>query len=37
MSYFAEYLQEIRDGKITVGRELMTELERLERDLSDDR
>ena len=37
MSYFADYLAEIRDGKITVGRELMTELERLEHDLADPR
>lgn len=37
MSYFTEYLSEIRSGKIIVGRELMTELERLERDLEDPR
>ena len=37
MSYFAEYLSEIRKGQIIVGRELMTELERLERDLDDPR
>lgn len=37
MSYFAEYLSEIRAGKIIVGRELMTELERLEADLNDPR
>ena len=37
MSYFAEYLSEIRSGKIIVGRELMAELERLEADLSDPR
>lgn len=37
MSYFAEYLSEIRAGKIIVGRELMTELERLESDLNDPR
>lgn len=35
MSWFAEYLSEIRAGKIIVGRELMTELERLEQDLDD--
>lgn len=35
MSYFADYLAEIRAGKITVGRELMTELEKLEHDLTD--
>ena len=35
MSWFAEYLSEIRSGKIIVGRELMTELERLEQDLDD--
>ena len=37
MSYFQEYLSEIRSGKITVGRELMTELEKLESDLDDQR
>lgn len=37
MSYFQEYLSEIRDGKIIVGRELMTELEKLEHDLDDPR
>ena len=37
MTYFADYLSEIRSGKITVGRELMTELERLEADLEDPR
>ena len=37
MSYFTEYLSEIRSGKIIVGRELMTELERLEGDLEDPR
>ena len=37
MSYFSEYLSEIRSGKITVGRELMTELEKLEHDLDDPR
>ena len=37
MSYFSEYLSEIRNGKITVGRELMTELEKLEHDLDDPR
>lgn len=34
MSYFAQYLSEIRDGEIIVGRELMTELEQLESDLN---
>jgi len=34
MSYFAEYLSEIRSGKIIVGRELMNELEYLEADLT---
>ena len=37
MSYFTEYLSEIRTGKITVGHELMTELEKLETDLSNPR
>ena len=37
MSYFAEYLSGIRTGKYIVGRELMTELLKLESDLSDDR
>ena len=37
MSFFADYLTEIRTGKIVVGRELMTELEKLENDLSDPR
>ena len=37
MSYFAEYLSEIRSGKIIVGRELMTELEQLEADMHDSR
>lgn len=37
MSYFMEYLSGIRNGKIIVGRELMCELERLEKDLSDPR
>lgn len=37
MSYFQEYLSEIRDRKIIVGRELMTELEKLEHDLDDPR
>lgn len=37
MSYFAEYLSEIRAGKIIVGLELMTELEKLEADLADPR
>ena len=37
MSYFSEYLSEIRSGKIIVGRELMTELERLEQDLENPR
>lgn len=35
MSYFADYLSEIRNGKIIVGRELMTELKRLEADMDD--
>lgn len=34
MSYFTEYLSEIRSGKIIVGRELMNELEYLEADLT---
>ena len=29
MSYFAEYLSAIRNGEYTVGRELMTELEKV--------
>ena len=37
MSFFADYLTEIRTGKIVVGRELMTELEKLENDLADPR
>ena len=37
MSFFAEYLSGIRTGKYIVGRELMTELLKLESDLSDDR
>ena len=37
MSYFAEYLSGIRAGKYIVGRELMTELLKLESDLSDTR
>lgn len=37
MSWFAEYLSQIRSGQIIVGRELMTELERLEKDLDDPR
>lgn len=37
MSYFQEYLSEIRAGKIIVGRELMTELEKLESDLDNPR
>ena len=32
MSWFAQYLEAIRNGEIVVGRELMTELERLEAD-----
>ena len=34
MSYFAQYLSEIRNGKIIIGRELMTELEKLESDMN---
>ena len=37
MSFFSEYLSEIRSGKITVGRELLIELEKLEADLNDPR
>lgn len=37
MSYFTEYLSEIRNGKYIVGRELMIELEKLEADLNDPR
>ena len=37
MTYFADYLSEIRNGKIIVGRELMTELEQLEADMNDSR
>ena len=37
MTYFSEYLSEIRAGKIIVGRELLTELEKLEADLDDPR
>ena len=37
MSYFEEYLSEIRSGKIIVGRELLTELEQLEDDLKNPR
>lgn len=35
--YFAQYLREIREGRIIVGRELYTELTRLENDLTDER
>lgn len=34
MTYFAQYLEEIRAGRIIVGRELLCELEKLENDLS---
>lgn len=35
MTWFAQYLSEIRAGKIIAGRELLTELEKLEKDLTD--
>ena len=35
--YFAQYLREIREGRILVGRELYTELTRLESDLTNER
>lgn len=35
--YFAQYLREIREGRILVGRELYTELTRLENDLKNER
>lgn len=35
MTWFAQYLSEIRAGRIVVGRELLTELEKLEKDLDD--
>ena len=34
MTWFAQYLCEIRAGRIVVGRELLTELEKLEKDLN---
>ena len=37
MTFFAEYLDEIRTGKIIAGRELTAELERLEADMQDPR